>query len=457
MRKILSILLALLLCVTLFCGCSFNFGTVDPTEAPVGTEPTESIPAATDEEPQNELMADIQEKLKADKALCAVAYVGYNGGSFAEIQKGFETEGLTDALPILAEVKEEHLISCAGSELYLVVPREDVSLAVYEQLMDEDTGEVTYGEELYKQSETAPLLLRGNISDIFPNLAIVIEGQGGETLEYCPSLSLKDGTLFVNSMLICDLTPYELLDIYTGPEVGGEDPRMGSWFAEAPNTAGETMLLELVLDYDGTASYCYGPAQSELLEFFEGQWHEEDGMLVLELFSGPLGDSEAAYDYYGKFQWEYDDWNLTLTHTDGYSLIYGLEGGSMTFTPSSPVSLSKLWSHSEFVFEADEYLYRDLEFLYDGKCNLLVHNGEGTTYAAYEGTWSLTEGVLSFQMQMHSGNNYLEDTVQELGGTYIAVIDADGWLTLHHVSGDAITDYMYECGLETFEPIISFG
>ena len=155
-------------------------------------------------------MAEIQAKLQQDGALCAVAYVGYNGGSFAEIQQGFENDGLIEALPILAEIPEENFISVEGSELYLVIPRDDVGICVSEQFFDEETAELSYSITR-SGYETDALLLRGNISDIFPNLSILIEGQGGETIEYSPSLSLMDGTLLVETSLICDLTPYEAL------------------------------------------------------------------------------------------------------------------------------------------------------------------------------------------------------------------------------------------------------
>jgi len=34
-------------------------------------------------------------------------------------------------------------------------------------------------------------------------------------------------------------------------------------------------------------------------EFFEGQWYEEDGALVLQLFGGALYETEEHYDFYG--------------------------------------------------------------------------------------------------------------------------------------------------------------
>ncbi len=465
MRKYWTIFLPLFLCMFLLMACQSDDPTktnTEPTTSEATSKPTETttVPTetqapttqATETESQ---MAAIQQKLQQENALCAVAFVGYCSGSFAEIQEGFVTEGITEVLPIVAEVKEENLISKEGSELYLVVPREDVGVSILEQVFDQNTEALTYGETLYTQSDVEPLLLRGNVSDIFPNLIIRIEGQGGETLEYCPSLSLRDGLLNVETMLICDMTPYETLGIYTGPEYGGESPFMGRWFAEAPNADGETMILELVLSYDGAASYGYGPAESDLYEFFEGQWQlDENGSLCLSLNGGPVGDPEAQYAFYGEFQCEYEDPNLTLTHTDGYSLLYGLEGESLCFHASNQYALIGLWTTSEYDFENDTYIYHDLELMGEDKCVLLIHNGEGNTFAAYEGSWSVEAGELSFFLQSYIND---VDMAQDIDGTYSAKIDADGWLTLQKIGGYDFSNYMAECGMELFEPTVSYG
>ena len=423
-----------------------------PSKGDKTTEPT-SEPAESDS-----LMSSIQEKLEQDQALCAVAYVGYCGGSFAEIQAGFETEGLLEALPILAMIEEDRFISNEGSELYLVVPREDVGLTVYEQVLDENGEALTYGEELYRSAQVEPLLLRGNVSDIFPNFVLLIEGQGGETMEYSPSLSLRDGMLNVETSLISDLTPYDVLEIYTGSEYGGEDPCMGRWFAEVPDSEGEAMILELVIGYDGLASYGYGPANTELYEFFEGEWWQtEEGNLCLSLSGGPVGDPEAQYDFYGEYQTECMEYSLNLTHVDGNSLLYGMEGGTINFSTSNTNALIGLWSTSAYDFQGDGYIYHDLELMGDHYCCLLIHNGEGTTYAAYDGTWEASDGKLSFDMKMYSGNNYLDSITQTMSGIYDAVIDPEGWLTLHYFSGDYLTEDMGEIGIQTFEPTVSYG
>ena len=480
MRKSWMFIFVLLFCLLILSACDSKepkTGKTEPTESTSesATQTTSQTEVATEKVPKpskgdktteptsepadsDSLMSSIQEKLEQDHALCAVAFVGYCDGSFAEIQKGFESEGVLEALPILAEIEEECFISNVGSELYLVVPREDVGLTVYEQVLDENGEALTYGEELYRSAQLEPLLLRGNVSDIFPNFVLLIEGQGGETMEYSPSLSLRDGMLNVETSLICDMTPYETLGIYTGPEYGGEDPCMGRWFAEVPNSEGEAMLLELVLGYEGVASYGYGPVNTELYEFFEGEWWQnEEGNLCLSLSGGPVGDPESQYDFYGEYQTECMEHSLNLTHVDGYSFLYGMEGGTINFCASNTNALIGLWSTSMYDFQGDGYIYHDLELMGDHYCCLLIHNGEGTTYAAYDGTWEASDGKLSFDMKMYSGNNYLGSITQTIGGIYDAVIDPDGWLTLHYLSGDYLTEAMSEIGIQTFEPTVSYG
>ncbi|MBE6985130.1 MAG: hypothetical protein E7434_05920 [Ruminococcaceae bacterium] len=455
--------LCVVLCMLILIGCQGEEAQIQESittasETLMTTQdPTESTDGGDSEEESQ--MAQIQEKLYQESALCAVAYVGYNGGSFAEIQEGFVTDGLLEVLPILSEIKEENLISAEGSELYLVIPREDVAISVFEQLFDEITADLTYGKALYTGFEPEALLLRGNISDIFPNLAILIEGQGGETLEYSPSLNLMDGTLYVETSLICDLTPYEALGIVAEPIVGDEDDRIGMWFTEALNTAGDTMALELTLDYEGNATYAYGAPDGECYEFFSGSWYEEDDLIILDLYGGAVSyDGEAeSYDFHAQFRWEYADGKLTLYHVDGMGLLYGLEGGTFEFYSSNRASLIGLWSTSDYDSVTDSYIYFDLELLGDDRCSVLIHNGEGVTYAAYEGTWNVEAGVLNFNALIFSGNNYLKSMNQELGGYYRASFDTDGWLTLYYIDGDTLTEYMSEVGLEIFEPTVSYG
>lgn len=454
--------LCVVLCMLILIGCQ---GEEAQTQESITTEsetlmttqdPTESTDGGDSEEESQ--MAQIQEKLYQEGALCAVAYVGYNGGSFAEIQEGFETDNLLEELPILAELKEENFFANEGSELYLIIPRDDVTMTIHTEVMDEESGEIVFGEVLHTQEKPEPVLLRGNISDLFANIAVLLEIPGEVSEKYSPSLSLKDGYLLVDSDYVFDISPYETLGMYADPTVGSAEDLVCSWFAEAPNTAGDTMFLELVLKYDGTASYGYGLVNSELYEFFEGNWFcDDDGILCLSLLGGPVGEIDSHYDFYGEFRWEYYDYGLSLEHVDGNSLIFGLEGGSIEFQSVHETAMDNLWCASEYITEAAEYFYYDLELLEDGSCSYLVHNGEGVTFEAYEGTWSLENGILQLNAKMFYGQNYQEDTVQEISGSYRAVIDADAWLKLSLISGHALKTTMFEGSWEYFQPTVSYG
>ena len=467
MKKALCLLLAVSLCFALFAGCD-RMIDIDP---PPRSEPEEStteptVPSTTEapttEEPSTELpvdlMAELQQQLYDEGCLAAVAYLGSCEGNFMEIQDYLENSGLAEALPLLKELTSEHFVETEGLELYFVVTRDDVGVTVYRQGMDEDTYELTWEESLYVGYEPTPLLLRGNVSEIVPNLGLFIEGQGGETLDYYPSLSMEDGHLN-GTRRILDLTPYDTIPGGTYiPEDAWQMNCVGSWFGRAVTVEGEEVLLELILNYDGSASYGYGPQGEMFYEFFEGTWWlEGEDTLCLSLYGGNLYDAELQYEFYGEFLWDYAFHKLGLTHSDGYSLIYGLEGGALWFTSSSRYALVGMWRTTRYDSSTDSYFYQDLELLEDGSCYYLSHNGEGNTDSVYSGTWEEKDGELTLNMEMYSGSAYQEGEEQLLAGSYHAVIDADGWLTLYLLDGNALTQYMYDSGMDFFEPTVSYG
>ena len=68
-----------------------------------------------------------------------------------------------------------------------------MKIAVNEYAFDEEAnGSVV--RNLAESSET-PVFIRGNISDIMPNIQVVITTDDGKTQEYYPSLSLENGYL----------------------------------------------------------------------------------------------------------------------------------------------------------------------------------------------------------------------------------------------------------------------
>ena len=194
--------------------------TTEETTAPTTVEPTTEEPtvvptaaetvAPTTEENELSAMEEIQRQLEEGNALCAIAFLGSCDGSFSEVQAYLEDSGMVDAYPILEGLSEDLFLETAGSELYLIVQREDVDISVYEQGMDPETGEMLTGDLRSVLIGPAPFLLRCNISDIMPNLLLTLGSTTGEKLEYSPFISLRDGSVSVTEGIL-DLTDYSLI------------------------------------------------------------------------------------------------------------------------------------------------------------------------------------------------------------------------------------------------------
>ncbi len=184
--------------------------TEPPTEEPaVVPTATETVTPTTEENPPS-AMEEIQRQLEEGNALCAIAFLGSCDGSFSEVQAYLEDSGMVDAYPILGGLDGDLFLETAGSELYLIVQREDVDLSIYEQSMDPETGEMLTGDLRAVYIAPAPFLLRCNLSDIIPNLLLSLESTTGETLEYSPFISLRDGSVSVTEGIL-DLTDYSLI------------------------------------------------------------------------------------------------------------------------------------------------------------------------------------------------------------------------------------------------------
>ena len=89
----------------------------------------------------------------------------------------------SDALPV-------HYFS--QGDFYLIIPRySGMDLALYRN--DITTGRA---DLVYQEPDCGPFLIQCNVSDIFPDAAIQLTYEG-ETVEFSPFLSLKDGSVQV--------------------------------------------------------------------------------------------------------------------------------------------------------------------------------------------------------------------------------------------------------------------
>lgn len=111
--------------------------------------------------------------------------------------------------PFLADIQENDVVTQPGNEMYCIVPADKddtVTVRTYDTL----SSAAPVGQVLYESTEGMPVCLRGNASEIMPNLEVTVSGENGEAV-YQPFISLKDGTVSTETAegRIYDFTPSE--------------------------------------------------------------------------------------------------------------------------------------------------------------------------------------------------------------------------------------------------------
>ena len=177
-----------------FSGCSTQNGAVTgPTPDPtLNITSTDTPDAASD---SADITPDPAPVSKRDAIpfeaghLYAAAYLGYQ-----------TTDGLdfyvdryldSDKLPI-------HYVS--DGDYYLVIPRYDgMSLSLYVNDLETSLGTLRF-----RDPDCGPFVIQCNVSDIFADVTVRLE-YSGETAEFSPFISLKDGSPVIGELGL-DLT-----------------------------------------------------------------------------------------------------------------------------------------------------------------------------------------------------------------------------------------------------------
>jgi len=222
-----------------------------------------------------------------------------------------------------------------------------------------------------------------------------------------------------------------------------------TWYGSAPAENGDVMALSLFLWEDGSAEYSYGYPNSDVLEYFEGTWKEQDGMLTLELFGGPVSNEGSQtegepYPLCATFRWDYQSRHLSLLHESGDPLLYGDESGFFDFLPFNVNALQGTWT----AYAPQQELYYRLELLPSGEVNFELYNSEATL-VAYTGWWTLEDSYLCLSMGWLSGQHPERSDSQPLLGTYLVERYGDA-MVLHYEDGEILTLNMEESRTETF-------
>jgi len=474
-KKWIAMLLTFLL---LLSGCGGE--DVDPsgsetptppaTEQGDGTQPSPSkpsggkIPGKLDGnggDPEDPELAALQEELAGSGALFGVAYLGYAElPGWEDVCVYVEANGYADEFPFLLGVMEDHAVLHEGGEVYAVVPAgKDVSLTISEFLMDEDDYIPDRGEDLLTVTDGKPLLLRGNVSEIVPNLLITAE-KGSKSVEYNPCISGMDGSLVVDEC-VYDFTTYDLvMGGYPGYDPV-PDPvfTLNTWYARHYDGDGNLLAMTLMLNPDGTVEYSYGWPYSGVFEQFAGTWSEErmgdeigDMHLLLELTGGPVDDlgepiQGEQYEMSCDFAWDLQGSALVLSHEDGSPLLYGTEGDWYTFMSFDGFHMVNNWT------SLSEYRdwYYDLQLFENGECIFSIGDADGGQMVSYEGWWYLTEeNTLSLNLMRSSGEHPESPELEYISGEYLVENWEPTSMTLAFVSGEILTLDMEETTKASF-------
>ncbi len=189
--------------------------TDSQTTTETTTETTEAFPEVWNPEV-------IQRDTLLDNGyICGVVQLGFvEGEATAEdCRKVYENSVYTEDFEFITDIPDENIIDTGyANELYLIIPQDtNASVAVNEWLMTEENdfmGEA--GQVFYKSDIGAPILLKCNFSDIMPNTVVNIVNSNGRTLQWSPSISLKDGSISRYGVEddVCDMTHYIYNETY---------------------------------------------------------------------------------------------------------------------------------------------------------------------------------------------------------------------------------------------------
>lgn len=216
MKKVLSGILALIVCMSLLVGCTKDMkqepvekNEFSDTEETVDTEEgeTDISEALNGEDEIAASLMGVRQSMIGTPAMVAVAYLGTADSAETSDTVNWVKKilpGFTDNLPFITEIDESHIIGDRYLSLYLVVPcDENASVAV--NRIDEN-GEVA--EVLYRCDYGDPILVyASNSADSLDTEINIVDSDGNE-LSYAPKLNDMSYLTQYSDLSVYDLTPY---------------------------------------------------------------------------------------------------------------------------------------------------------------------------------------------------------------------------------------------------------
>lgn len=421
MKRMLPVLLGLLLLLTA-CGTA----TLEPIETPNPPETVEQ-PVQTEEA---DALTDIRQQAGQQSAALAVVFLGISdAGDYDTLAAQMDELQLREVYPFLQGITEGDYVQQDGYEVYAALAVDpEATLVVRENVMDETTFTDAPGAELHRSQ--GAVLLKGNVSEIFPNFHLTVE-KGGETvLTYCPQLSMEHGGMQAAEG-VCTIATQPQLELTAD---GADVIYAGTWYTRGLMPNGDEMTMVLTMENDGRAEYHYGYPAGEVVESFEGSW-SDDGLLHFDLYGGPVGETDSHYAFASTFRWDFEGRHLALEHAEGNPLLFGLEGGQFYFLPFDAKAFAgtyTAWSESNIHLE----LYENAEARY------WYQDAIGETYELH-GYWTVMDGRMEIGVGAEDGSQYMS-------GEFEVAITQEG-LELTWLSGDNLTPMQLDGqGMERF-------
>jgi len=218
-----KLFIILLLSSMLFSACNTTAETPKLTIAPTITSvPTPEPTIAPTEEPTPAITPETQDMESSrskrdnipftDDQLYAVAYLGY-----------INIEDMDYYLENYVDEENVPHYYFSGDEFYLIIPRyEEMEIRLYRNDL------ATMGKTLEQECEAGrPFTLQCNVSDIFPDVTVELI-YNGETVEFSPYISLKDGSVQVGEMGLNITRPLETFE----PDL--QEPSQSGETSESP-------------------------------------------------------------------------------------------------------------------------------------------------------------------------------------------------------------------------------
>lgn len=223
-------------------GCGKKTGE-ESTEAAVSKAPPVSLEQVTEAptttaavtEPEIWNPAVVHRQVLFDEGCTAgVLFLGYVDGNAGDLEQDrdyyqsiFEVQGYLEDFPFLAEIPNSNFVQTKdGQELYCIIPQDDMATVSVNQWIVNETNDFKgeAGEVLYRSESGSPILLKCNVSEIIPDVEVLIVDNKNNQLHWCPSLSGMDGSVVVESAdgKLYDFTQYadngyvESLDVLVG-------------------------------------------------------------------------------------------------------------------------------------------------------------------------------------------------------------------------------------------------